>query len=295
MTDPIVDEEALGAALDIHQEDEASQIRALRQCAEHLNPQVNELLLDRIRHLTAHPSPNVRYHARIALDEIRARFPKTPAPLPDSLEAIKELLDSPNPDTRLKGVMAANRTRIPELFKTLIELLRRERDPWVKASLVKAVGTYQSNVSLPLLMKFLEDADGRVRANTVESLSGWQNAVVENRVAQMVDDPEHRVQAAVLTFLGRGGRSIQDRIQEMLDSDLVWLQASAIYVIGTLQPPWAIEILSAHYKKGIRDRRLRARVLNWIGVLERREATRAAQDESTAEPGESTVEKDRGR
>lgn len=229
----------------------------------------NAALYGELRALTAHDSPRVRYHARRILSDLQKLAPALGPHVPTTREETEAQLSSNDPDVRLGAVLGARKLVDPELLPPLLEKLRTERDSWVRASLVKAVADYRNRMVLPLLVKCLEDPDGRVRANTVEALAGWENPVVESRIAQMVDDPEHRVQAAVLTFLGRGGHSIRERIEKMLASGYVWLQSTAVYVMGNLKPPWAVEILTEFQKKGIRDRRLRERVVNWIGVLGR--------------------------
>lgn len=222
-----------------------------------------------LRQLTAHGSPRVRYHARGVLSDLQKLAPALGPRIPTTLAETIEQLSSNDPDLRLGAVLGARKLVVADLLPVLLEKLRVERDSWVRASLVKAVADHKNPMVLPLLVKCLEDPDGRVRANTVEALGSWENPVVESRIAQMVDDPEHRVQAAVLTFLGRGGHSIRERIEKMLSSGYLWLQSTAVYVLGNLKPPWAVEILSEFQKKGIKDRRLRERVVNWIGVLER--------------------------
>jgi hypothetical protein len=222
-----------------------------------------------LRRLTGHASPRVRYHARRVLADLQALQPALGPRIPATAKEAGERLESNDPDLRLGAVLGARKLLDPELLPLLLAKLRVERDSWVRASLVKALADYRNPLVLPALVKSLGDPDGRVRANTVEALSGWENPVVESRIAQLVDDPEHRVQAAVLTFLGRGGHSIRERVEKMLESGHVWLQSTAVYVLGTLKPPWAVELLMAFHKSGIKDRRLRERVVNWIGVLER--------------------------
>ena len=75
-------------ALDPSFENEEEQIQAIRAFAEKIDPEKERDTFERIRRLTTHPSPNVRYHARVALDEIRQRSPKPQDFLADDLDAM---------------------------------------------------------------------------------------------------------------------------------------------------------------------------------------------------------------
>lgn len=261
---------------DLDEDDELRRIKALQWLAHEMSIADAGGVLDRIRKLTSDAAPAVRYYARLALDEIARRggiARDVPAQAEDEILA---LLAHDASEVRLRGVLSAYQTRTTRLFDALTDLLRRESDPWVRASLVRALAGYRRKLSLPLLMKFLDDPDGRVRANTVEALAELDNPVVTSRLAEMVDDPEHRVQSAVLTALARGGSSagdIRPRIESMLASEMVWLQASAVYVVQETMPDWALESLLTFLERGVRDRRLRGRVGNLVEVLERRRAS----------------------
>jgi hypothetical protein len=252
---------------------EEKQIKALEVIAYELAPQEAEPLVPTIRRLTSDPNPALRYYSRLALDQLGLRSGREAEPLVDGEAEIATLLTAPDSDLRLRGVLSAYRVQSPLLFQTLTDVLRHESDPWVRASLVKALARYRRPVSLPLLMKFLADDDGRVRANTVEALAELENPVVLSRLAEMIDDPEHRVQSAVLAALGRAGNGdIRPRIRSMLLSGQIWLQASAVYLIQTLSPDWGLELLEEAHSLGLADRRLRSRVENLIGVFLRRSA-----------------------
>ncbi|MBI4859561.1 MAG: HEAT repeat domain-containing protein [Candidatus Riflebacteria bacterium] len=259
--------------VDLETGTEEKRIKALQWIGYQMDPADGARVSGVVRRLASDPSPAIRYHARLALDEIERRTGVTrPAPAQQESE-ILELLAHEAPEVRLRGVLSGYAIRSEPLFEKLTQLLRDERDPWVRASLVKAVASYRRKVSLPLLVKALEDPDGRVRANTVEALATLDNPVISSRIAEMVDDPEHRVQSAVLTALSRdGGGDIRPRIETMLASGRVWLQASAVYVLQELMPPWSQELLEGFLKRGIEDRRLRTRVVNIIEVLSRRES-----------------------
>lgn len=259
---------------DLARGDETAKIKALQWLAHEMDPADAPRVVAQIRQLTVDASPAIRYHARLALDEIARRggMPHE-APAKEEQE-ILDLLAHEAAEVRLRGVLSAYETRSSRLLDALTRLLRIEADPWVRASLVKAVAGYKRRISLPLLMKYLEDPDGRVRANTVEALAELENPVVTSKILELIDDPEHRVQSAVLTALGRGRPGdIRPKIESMLASDLVWLQASAVYVIQETMPDWALDVLLAFADKGIRDRRLRGRVANLIEVLARRRAS----------------------
>jgi HEAT repeat protein len=256
---------------DLASGDETAKIKALQWLGHEMDPGDAGRVLNEIRRLTGDAAPAIRYYARLALDEIARRGGLAQDVPAREEQEILDLLGHEASEVRLRGVLSAYQIRTPGLFDALTRLLRAEADPWVRASLVKAVAGYRRRVSVPLLMKYLEDEDGRVRANTVEALAELENPVVMSKILELIDDPEHRVQSAVLTALGRGRPGdIRPKIESMLASEMVWLQASAVYVIQETMPDWALDVLEAFANAGIRDRRLRGRVANLIEVLVRR-------------------------
>jgi hypothetical protein len=264
---------------------EEKQIKALQWIAYEMDPADLARVLPLLRRLSGHSSPAVRFHARLALDEVERRSGVDRAPAPHDERELLAMLGDASAEVRLRGALSCYAVRSAGLFRALRDLLRREGDPWVRASLVKALAAYRRTVSLPLLMRHLSDPDGRVRANTVEALAELENPVVNSRIAEMIDDPEHRVQAAVLAALGREGKgNIRPRVESMLASGRVWLQSSAVYVLQQVMPPWGLEVLERFQEAGIGDRRLRGRVANLVEVIRRRDPGASASAGAGARP-----------
>jgi len=270
---------------------EEERVKSLQWLTYDLDPAESHRVFGVIRNLTSDESPAIRYHARLALDEISRRSGVSSRPLPATEDEILLMLAHDDAEVRLRGALACyDSVRSSRLFETLTALLRTEQDAWVRASLVKAVAGYRRKVSLPLLVRCLRDPDGRVRANTVEALADLDNPVVVSMIADMIDDPEHRVQSAVLIALGKGSDGdIRPRIETMLASNRVWLQASAVYVIQEAMPVWALPVLEGFFEKNIEDRRLRERVGNLILVLRRRPNGAASATRGVNRPARSPL------
>jgi HEAT repeat protein len=114
-------------------------------------------------------------------------------------EPLLTALADPNEWVRVQVGEALARIGDQTLAPVVAQHLQTENEPHVRATLVKALGSIGDEKMLPVLALFLDDVDGRVRANCVESLAQLKISKASRRAAilKLENDPSNRVQANV--------------------------------------------------------------------------------------------------
>ncbi|MCK5686234.1 HEAT repeat domain-containing protein, partial [bacterium] len=87
----------------------------------------------------------------------------------------------------------------------IVKVLYSENNCFVIASLIKQIGDFKDPFFLPVILKYLNHKDPRVRANTVEaleSINDFGNKVIKSLVARLVDE-SGRVKANTLKLLAK--------------------------------------------------------------------------------------------
>jgi HEAT repeat protein len=196
-------------------------------------------------HLARHaddPSPAVRYFARKAVDELKVR-PALEAAPPEPA-AIAQFLQSPDRGQRIMAAMACYAIREPRLLPHLLKALEGETDLHVIATLVKAVGAQRDPKVIPQLVHLLHHTDSRVRSNTVDAAMMLDDAEVLDAVSVLASDANGRVRSSVALYLAnRDPSRVPQMVREMIDSDLVWMKDSAVYVMHAIGAPWCVPLL----------------------------------------------------
>jgi len=126
-----------------------------------------------------------------------------------------ELLVHPTPKARLAGALLCYEKQSPELKSILVERIKAEDDPFVLASLVKALRHYPEPAVIELLSDHLLDPDPRIRSNTIESLMCYEHQRLFRRISHMLNDPDDRVRGTVLIYLAKRQ---PDKIRPLLDA-----------------------------------------------------------------------------
>ncbi len=86
----------------------------------------------------------------------------------------------------------------PQCLPAFVDILHKEEDPFVIASLVKVIGHYGDTSHLTLLQEYLKHEDPRVRANTVEALEMIGDDLIVTLLIPMLQDEDHRVKATTI-------------------------------------------------------------------------------------------------
>lgn len=135
------------------------------------------------------------------------------------------------------GVLKAQEAVLP-----LMELSISTKSNRVRATTTTALGEIPEKKTIPVLIKFLDHHDPRVRANAIMALTRkflllqWTDEETLKRMKLLLNDPEHRVRADAIQSLWELGRveSI-DTIEEMLKDPNPFARSSGAYLCGKLK------------------------------------------------------------
>lgn len=187
-------------------------------------------------------SPAVRYFARRAVDELKVRPALEKLPL--GPEDIVMNLTAPEREKRIAAAMACYALHDPQLLPHLVRALDGETDLHVIATLVKAIGAQRDPAVIPRLVHLLHHTDARVRSNTVDATMLLDDADVLDAVSLLAADVSNRVRSSVALFLAhRDPQRVHAMVREMIDTDLIWMKDSAVYVMHAVGAPWCMPLL----------------------------------------------------
>ncbi|MCK5683871.1 HEAT repeat domain-containing protein [bacterium] len=131
-----------------------------------------------------------------------------------------------------------------EKIAPIIADLEAEKNPFVKATVVKQIGNYKNEYAIPCLVKHLNDGDDRVKANTIEGLYTIGTERILQHIVPLLGDSSARVRAnaskAVWKF---SAAKVYLVLSEMLTSKDTNIQKSAIFSINNIKTPESIELL----------------------------------------------------
>lgn len=136
-------------------------------------------------------------------------------------------------------------------IQNFITRLKTEENPYIKATLISAVGRLGSRANAELLFPFLSDQDTRVVANTVEALENLGNSKCIEPLIKIISHPDNRVRANVVKAIWKFASSnemacrvIMDKLREMMFSAKPQMRESAIYVLSEIATEEALELLN---------------------------------------------------
>jgi len=155
-----------------------------------------------------------------------------------------ELLCDPRPRERMKGVECIVQTGDAARVPHLLQVLLVEKDPYVRATIVLALGRLGARDAVPTLKILTEDGDARIRANAVEALGALSGDDVSPFLLRCLDDGNNRVRANAVVAL-RDYRLVDLAVplQAMIDHHEQLMRRSAIWAITELRRPALIPLL----------------------------------------------------
>ncbi|MDD5089522.1 MAG: HEAT repeat domain-containing protein [Candidatus Wallbacteria bacterium] len=171
-----------------------------------------------------------------------------------NIEALTKYLKDPDFQKRIKAIQGASQMGDPQALPHLVNALAEEKHPFVRATLVKYLGSFRDPKMIPVIADYLKDPDHRTRANAIEGLEQINDTRVVEFLVSMLQDPEHRVRANAAKVLVRFGKQdVLGVLEKMTSSPAVWLQESAIYALGEIQSAEALRILKDKYVSAEKD------------------------------------------
>jgi len=156
-----------------------------------------------------------------------------------------EQLEDTRPRERIKAIRliveAGARDRVPGLLQALL----REKDSYVRATLVMALGRLKAKESVEALKSYVVDDDPRIRANAVEALGAIGGGDVFPLIIPCLEDDNNRVCANAIVALGECPYAqLEKPLLEMLHSKSVLMRRSAIYAIVELRRPNLVSLIA---------------------------------------------------
>jgi len=126
----------------------------------------------------------------------------------------------------------------PSCTNLLLDALKAEQDPRVRASLLKVLGRIGSSRIMDYILEFLLSPDPRMRSNAVESLGelGKSNTEVLASLRGMLDDADNRVVGTTIRVLyDLGDETGIQCLRELLRGDDNSRRCSAIWAVGAMR------------------------------------------------------------
>jgi HEAT repeat protein len=159
-------------------------------------------------------------------------------------EALIEMLSSGDPDQEVKCLMYCQKYQNQAVLNYLREHYSYFHDNKTKATLVKTIGMGQTPSDVPIIYKYLEDENARVRANAIEALEYINHPNTYMIFVQWLGDSDNRVKANCIKALQRLGKDSVNRIlEDMLYSEYVAYKESALYVLSLYPSKPGLELL----------------------------------------------------
>jgi HEAT repeat protein len=152
------------------------------------------------------------------------------------LQTIKDCLKAKERWLKINSIEAAVALNNDELLPELVNLLsNKDTDPWVKATLVSALGRLKARDYSDLIAKQLEASDARVRANAIEALSLLEWESLNTEAMRLLKDRNDRVRVnAAIALWKCGNMEVFSELEKMSGDKSKWVRSSAVYALGKL-------------------------------------------------------------
>jgi HEAT repeat protein len=161
------------------------------------------------------------------------------------LALARELAADPDAWVRIRAAQSLARLGLPAAAGALAELITSERDVRVRATMVKALGSFGQAEHLPFVTTFLSDPDARVRANAIEAISFCHGPDPVELLLPYLSDDVPRVRANAARVVSRFH---WDRawlvFREMAGDPDPLARASAAHALGERRDERAVPLLS---------------------------------------------------
>ena len=178
---------------------------------------------------------------------------------------LQQLCD-PKPRERIKAITSiienSDKERVPHLLQALLI----EKDAYVRAKLVIALGRLRAREAIPTLKLLTTDIDARIRANAVEALGDIGEKEVFPYVVPFLEDPNNRVRAnAIVALRTYPLVKLDIPLKGMLEHDDPLMRRSAIWAITEIRNPLYVRLLGL--LKGDRDKKVKRQAVEAIRLL----------------------------
>ncbi|MGM0607083.1 MAG: HEAT repeat domain-containing protein [Candidatus Muiribacteriota bacterium] len=161
-----------------------------------------------------------------------------------NLKNLQKYLSNQDPRKRLRAVEVVSKIGDIRAMPLLLSLAEKEQDDFVKATIAKNLGFFKDKSVIPIISKFLNDPDPRVRANAIEGLELNGGEEIIEPLTPLLRDSNNRVQANAVKALARFEiNEVLDILEKMIRSHAIWQRESALYALKELNNPATIPFL----------------------------------------------------
>ncbi|MGM0608172.1 MAG: HEAT repeat domain-containing protein [Candidatus Muiribacteriota bacterium] len=151
-------------------------------------------------------------------------------------DKILKYLKSDDYETVVKALMYIAKNNLKKYLSEILNMLRPEAHPFVRATLVKAIACLGGKDYLKIIAVYLKDEDSRVRANTIEAIELLNDPGSYQYILPMLNDNDNRVKANALKAMKNLDREkMLSVIKKMLSSSEEYYVISALFVIENLK------------------------------------------------------------
>ncbi len=121
------------------------------------------------------------------------------------------------------------------LVELLKEQLSKEKDLFLVAQYVKALGYFGTNKDINLLQRLLQNKNPRIVANAIEALQNIDEITAMNMVFPLLHHNDNRVRGnAILLVHSQDPARALKELAKMASSEKLWMRSSALYCIKSL-------------------------------------------------------------
>lgn len=165
------------------------------------------------------------------------------------LSAFAQKIISPDSKKRIEAIdsvrdLSNKSIKAREVLSMLISALEIEQDPLIISRLTKIVGKIGDSTVTPFLKKFLWHPDLRVVANTLEGLGYIYSLDIIPIILPFLSSPDNRIKAnAARSLYGLNPTLALEKLNEMINSDDVFIRDSATYILSSISDTRCQEML----------------------------------------------------
>jgi len=153
------------------------------------------------------------------------------------LKQAKADLRHPDPQVRILAIRYYLEKSYPSIPLSLLQEILSDRDPDVRAQVLRSLIKFRSPIVSPLLKKYLKDSDSRVRIAALRGMFQFQEKIDLNIFIQFLSDESTWVRRKVATLLGwaqiEGALPILKELSRDVHSKV---RRAALFSLATLYP-----------------------------------------------------------
>ncbi len=178
---------------------------------------------------------------------------------------LQQLCD-PKPRERMKAIAtiieSSDSKRVPHLLQALLI----EKDAFVRAKLVIALGRLKAREAIPTLKLLASDKDDRIRANAVEALGDIGESEVFPFIVPFLEDENNRVRAnAIVALRTYQLVKLDIPLKTMVTHKDPLMRRSAIWAITEVRSPRYVNLLKHLLSDG--DKKVKRQAVEAVKLL----------------------------